>query len=205
MSVTSARVPGAVVSGVICLLLGVAGGVVIASFTEFNLNKQAVANPGEGAAVNDAGKGGGPPGMGGMGGGKGGGRGGGKAGGKGGFGAPNPKAQLGQLVAKLDTLTKKPLAVELTPEQKKQAKEILAGIEAKDELTDDEAKDRLDAILKVVEGQRETLEAAGYRWPGQGGGGRPGGGPPPPNPPPNPFKQGEPNQRLKSLEATLAK
>lgn len=200
MSVASARVPGAVVSGVICLLLGVAGGVVIASFTEFNLNKQAAANPDAGADAKEGGGTGGmtmPPGMGG--GGKGGG---GK--GKGGF-TPSPKAQLTQLVSKLDVLTKKPLAVTLTPDQKKQAKEVLAGVEAQDVLSDDEAKAKLDALLKLVEGQRETLEAAGYRWPGAGGGGRPGGGGPPPPPPPNPFKEDEPNARLKSLQDTLGK
>jgi hypothetical protein len=200
MSVASARVPGAVVSGVICLLLGVAGGVVIASFTEFNLNKQAAANPDAGGEATDGGGKGGMPPMagGGMGGGKGGG---GK--GKGGF-TPSPKAQLTQLVGKLDVLTKKPLAVSLTPDQKKQATEILAGIEAKDALSDDEAKAKLDALLKLVEGQRDTLEAAGYRWP-DAGGGRPGGGGMGGGPPPNPFKEGEPGAQLKSLQDTLGK
>jgi hypothetical protein len=45
-------------------------------------------------------------------------------------------------------------------------------------LPDDEAKSRLDALLAIFEPQRETFEAAGYRWPGGGGRGGPGGGGP---------------------------
>ena len=200
MSVASARVPAAVVSGVICLLLGVAGGVVIGGLTDVRLDKQAAANPGDGGEAKDGGKGGPMPG-----GSKGGGKGG---GGKGGFGGPNPKVQLAQLVGKLDVLTRTPLSVQLTSEQKKQVKDVLAGLDAKDELTDVEAKAKLDALLKVVEGQKETLVEAGFRWPG-GGGGPGGGGPPgpggPPQQPPNPFKEGDRAKQLKSLEATVAK
>ena len=54
-----------------------------------------------------------------------------------------------------------------------------------------------------MEPHKETLEAAGFRWPGvQGGGGGFGGGPQPANP----FKAGEPaGDRLKSLQSTLGK
>ena len=41
-------------------------------------------------------------------------------------GGANSKAQLAQLIAKLDTLTAKPLSINLTPEQKKQVREIVA-------------------------------------------------------------------------------
>ena len=41
MSIASAKMPAVVVSGVICLLLGVAGGIVIASFVETGLDKKA--------------------------------------------------------------------------------------------------------------------------------------------------------------------
>ena len=117
MSIATAKVPAILATGLICLLLGVAGGIVIASYVDTGLNKQAAANPDETPEVRDVGvlkagmpgmgKGGGMPGgMPGMG--KGGDKGaGGKAagGGKGGF-TPNPKNQLTQLVAKLDTLTR---------------------------------------------------------------------------------------------------
>ena len=196
MSVASARVPVVLVCGIICLFLGIAGGIVLGAFVETPLNKRA---PVEGAETADAGmpKGG----MGGMGkggapGGKGGDRtGGGK--GKGGF-TPSSKTQLAQLVVKLDALTKKPLAVELTPEQKKQVKELLADLDAKDALSDDDAKAKFDALLKLLEGQKDVLEAAGYRWPGT----------PfalPGEPPPNPFKEGDPANRLKSLRESMAK
>lgn len=210
MSVASARVPAAVVSGVICLLLGVAGGVVIGGLANVRLDKQAAANPDDGGEAKDGGKGGPMPGGGGKGGGKGGGPGGaGKGGGgKGGFGGPSPKVQLAQLVGKLDVLTRTPLSVQLSPEQKKQVREVLAGLDAKDELGEDEAKAKLDALLKAVEVQKETLIEAGYRWPGAGGGPG-GGGPPGPVGPPrqasNPFKEGERAKQLKSLGETVAK
>lgn len=209
MSVASARVPAAAVSGIICLMLGIAGGVVIGGLANVRVDNQAAANPDNGGETKEGGKGG--P-MAGMGGGKGGGmKGGGKGGGgKGGFGGPSPKVQLAQLVGKLDVLTRTPLSVQLTPDQKTQMKEVLAGLDAKDELTDEEAKAKLDALLKVVEGQKETLIEAGYRWPSAGGGGGGfGGGPPgaggPPQQPPNPFKEGERAKQLKSLEARVAK
>jgi hypothetical protein len=67
-------------------------------------------------------------------------------------------------------------------------------------LKDDDAKARLDALLEVLKDQKKTLEAAGYRWPGEGGGF--GGGNPPP---PNPFKDQNNHDHLNSLQAQLAK
>jgi hypothetical protein len=211
------NVPAAVVTGIVCLGLGVAAGIVLAEFvTEKHKQAGAAPAPGEGDDAKGApgGKGMGmPPGGGGGGGG-------GKGGGKGGKGGgPNPRTQLAQLVNKLDTLTAKPLSVQLTPDQKQQVKEQLAGLDAKDELGEEEAKAKLDALLKVVEGQKDTLVAAGYFWPGGGGGGPPGGGggggfggggPPggPPgggNPNANPFKTGQNADHLKSLQTTLGK
>jgi hypothetical protein len=132
--------------------------------------------------------GGGPPGMGGgMGGGKG------KKG-----GGPNPKNQLVALVVKLDQLSQKPLAVQLTSDQKKKVQEQLAGLDSKDDLDESDAKKRLESLLDVVKDQKETLEAAGYRWPGQGGFQMP------PPPPPNPFKNDKNAKSLKSLQSVLA-
>jgi hypothetical protein len=121
-------------------------------------------------------------------------------GGPGGF-RPQPKSQLARLVAKIDQLTQKPLQLNLTTEQKAKLREQLQGLGDKDELSDEEAKKRLDAILEIVKKDKDTLEAAGYNWPGERGGGRGGSGPPPaPN-----FKEGPDADHLKSLQNQLAK
>lgn len=168
MSVASKKVPAAFASGIICLVLGGGLGAVIMWFAAKN-DPQANAAPSDDKGAGDAkGSKGGPGGPGGMGGGGGGGFGGGKG--------PNPKFQLAQLVNKLDTLTGQSLHVELTPEQKKQAKEQLAGLAEKDELTDDEAKAKFEALSKLLEPHKKTFEDAGYRWPGAGGGNAGGAG-----------------------------
>jgi hypothetical protein len=115
--------------------------------------------------------------------------------------------QLATLVDKLDVLTRKPLAVGLEGDKKKQVLEQLRDLGEKDELTDPEAKAKLDALLKVLEPDRATLEAAGYVWPGDGAGGRGGrggrgrGG----EPPPNPFKLEDNREHLKALQQRLEK
>jgi hypothetical protein len=138
----------------------------------------------------------------------------GKGGGNGRASAPDPKAQLAQLITKLDLLASKSLVLDLTSDQKQKIQEKLAGLDEESDLSTDGAKARLDGLLEIVEGQRTTLEAAGYRWPGAGGGGRggPGGGggggmmgnAQPPRGPSNPFKDGANNQHLKSLRAATA-
>jgi hypothetical protein len=120
------------------------------------------------------GKGGGGGGMmgkggGGMGGGMAKGGGGMAKGGGGGFG-PSPKTQLAQLVAKLDVLTEKPLSIDLTDDQRAKVREQIKGLASAEELSDDEATKRMNAMLEVLKDQKATLEAAGYRWPGEGGG-----------------------------------
>ena len=198
MSVASKNIPVALVTGILGLGLGIGGGIVLANFIEKEQKADADPDP-DGNLKSMKG----PPGMGPMPGGKGmpgGGKGAPKGDGAGGGrGGPGPKAQLTTLVTKLDVLTRKPLAVDLTPEQKKQVQEQLAGIDANDALSDDDAKAKLDAILKLVEGHKATLEAAGFRWPTAGAGGMP------PQTPPNPLKVGEGNEHLKSLRSTLGK
>jgi hypothetical protein len=128
----------------------------------------------------------------------GGGRGmGGRQGGGGGRG-PNSKNQLATLVAKLDLLTHKPLAVRLDAQQKDKMREQLKDLDD-GELSEEKAKERLDALLEILKDQRKTLEDAGYRWPGQGGGGfqRPADVP-------NPFKVEQNEQHLKALRELLA-
>jgi hypothetical protein len=221
MSIVSKKVPAAVVAGVICLGLGIGAGIVLAGY--FQEPKKEIAGGGGGPTEADyaAGKTGGKDGPGG--GGKagfggpkaGGGPGGGKAGfggpkagggpgGPGGGGGARSRTQLAQLVGKLDVLTAKPLSITLTPEEKQEVRKILDGLEAKEELTEEEAKEKLDALLKVVEKHSVTLEAAGFN-PTGGGGVRPGGSGGGSPPTANPFKDGTAAAQLKALRATLEK
>ena len=188
MSLADLKVPAAVATGVIGFALGVGAGVLamkaIPPKAEQESLSQAemMARAGPPATM--------PPGMmppagaRAMGGGPGGGRG------------PSAKTQLAALVVKLDQLTHKPLAVTLSDEQRRKLREQLRGLDEKDELGEEDARARLDAALQVVEGDRETLEAAGYRWPGQQG----GAPRPPADAPNNPFKEGANAQHLKSLQ-----
>lgn len=204
MEESQAKVPTIVSTGIICLLIGVFLGVLGMSLFGGSSNPLTAAPAG-------GEPGGGPSGMPGMsGGGPGGPMGGGPPGmpggmggmGKGGMGkkggGPNPKTQLVALVAKLDQLSQKPLTVQLTADQKKKVQEQLAGLDSKDDLDESDAKKRLDSLLDVVQDQKEILEAAGYRWPGQGGMQMS------PPPPPNPFKDAKNAKGLKSLQALLA-
>jgi hypothetical protein len=121
---------------------------------------------------------------------------------KGGFGArgPSAKSQLVSLVTKLDVLTKTPLSVSLSNDQKAKVRTQLEGLGEMTELSQAEAKKRLDALQDLVQDQRVTLEAVGYRWPAAPS---PGGGPP--MNPPNPFGfKGSPDAaHLESLLETL--
>ncbi len=208
MAFFTAKVPITIATGIICLMIGGGVGAGVMSYLQGDPKSNADAsNPDsakDGMKAPDPKDGmGGKGGKGGGAGGKGGGAiGGGKGGGKGGGGfAPSPKAQLAQLVTKLDTLTGQTLHIDLTPEQKKQAKELLAGLAEKDEIKDEDAKEKLDALLKILEPHKKALEDAGFRWPGgMGGGGPPGG-----MPPANPFKEGDSAAALKALEAKLGK
>lgn len=198
MSIASARMPAAVVSGAICLMIGIGGGLVLGSYVDVGLKKEAAG--GEPADLKEtspkAAMPGGMPGgaKGGMPGAKGGGQPGGKGGGAKG---PSSKVQLAQLVGKLETLTKKPLALELNADQKKELKSLLADLDAKESLSDEDAKTKLDALLKLVESQKATLEATGYRWPGSQFA--------PPIDLPNPFKEGESAAKLNLLRDSLGK
>ncbi len=178
------KIPAGVISTVAALIGGIGIGVVGMAACGYETKKK------EGEAV----AGGPPPGMGGMmpegmpGMGA-------KGKGKGGFGAPNSKNQLATLVGKLQQLTDKPLTVTLTEEQRTVIREQIKDLEDKKELTEDDAKTRLDAILKAVEGSRPTLEAAGFRWPGAG--------PAMPSNTPNPFQDDDNHDRLRALQKSL--
>src|ERR1700687_2019634 len=62
-------------------------------------------------------------------------------------GGPNSKNQWAVLVNKLEALTQKPLIIQLDDEKQKKLAEQLQGLEAKEELSEDAAKNRLGAKL----------------------------------------------------------
>ena len=195
------KVPAIIATGVICLALGLGIGILgMHYYGPIELPTWLGGQPKQPIALEDldpndvpvmaqkkwGGKGAGGP--------KGGGpKGGGPKGGMLGKG-PSAKVQLSGLVTKLDLLTQKPLTVKLDAEQKKQVAESLKGLDTLDELTDEDAKKRLDGLLEAVKDHKETLQAAGFRWPDSG----------PPGLPldmtKNPFKM-EPNSKhLQALE-----
>lgn len=123
------------------------------------------------------------------------------AGGPSGTAGPNPKTQLATLVTKLDQVVDRPLKLELDDKARDAIRTQLDGLEELRELSRDEAKARLQAILEVLKPQRSTLEAAGYRWPAE----RPAGGMMMmgPSDPPNPFQESGGSAALRSLEERL--
>jgi hypothetical protein len=193
------KVPGIILALVGGLGLGVAGGVILMGTMGYELRSPEASNPpapegAPGAPPGGMGRGGGmvampmPGGRGGRGG-----------------GGPNYKAQLATLVVKLDVLTEKPLTVQLSEDQRKKVKEALKGLDG-DELSDEDAQKKMDDLHELLKDQTGTLEAAGFRWPGEGGGrggGRGGRGGP--DGPSNPFKTDDNAKHLKSLEERLDK
>ena len=207
MAVLKAKVPAVIATGIICLCLGAGAGALTMSYVAGKPEQQANASTGadeskEGAKdTKEAPKTKGDGKNQGKNQGRNQGKNQGRTEGKN-PPAPTPpssKMQLAQFVNKLDVLTRTPLKIELTAEQKKQIKDLLAEIETKDELSDDEAKAKLEALLKIVDEKRATLEAAGFQWPGASGGGGMNMG----TPPANPFKSGDAAEQLKSLLTTL--
>ena len=192
------RIPAGVLGTIAGLVAGLGIGVIGMARYGYQMPKQDEDPAGEAANAKDApkaippkmGPGGGKgmmmPGMGKGGGGK----------GKGG-GPPSDKVQLAALVVKLQQLTEKPLTLKLTDEQRATIREQLKDLAEPEELSNEDAKKRLDAILAAMKDDRPTLEAAGYQWPGA---------------PPqlaatgqNPFKEGPARDRLQSLQERLAK
>ena len=109
--------------------------------------------------------------------------------------------QLASLVAALDKVADQPLTIVLTPENRGIIADQLKGLDAAEEIKDEDAKARLELIHKVLEKDRKTLEAVGYRWSVDakaGFGGQPKDSP-------NPFKEGSLGERLKALQDRLNK
>jgi hypothetical protein len=111
--------------------------------------------------------------------------------------ATRPKNRLVALVAKLDQLSGEPLTLTLTENQRAVIREQLMDLDTK-EVSDEDAEKRYKEILEAVKEQKGTLEAAGYRWPGEGAG-------PAPSSFLNPFAEEQNAQHLKSLREKLVK
>ena len=105
-----------------------------------------------------------------------------------------PKDRLLSLVIKLDLLTSPTPLIKLTDDQKAKLREKLNGLD-KDEIKDEEAQKKLDDILEIVEGERKSLEMAGFQA---------GAGGDMPRPSPNPFKVSTNAKHLKELQDRLA-
>lgn len=197
------KIPGVVTTAFAALGLGLALGIVFMAGFGYKPNNPEGDGGGDGGAPEGDGSGAPPKlkmGPGGMPKGPGGGM---PKGPGGGFGAPpSPRVQLAALVGALDNVVDKPISVTLTAEERAAIAEQLKGLDAQAEIKDEDAKARLDAILKVIEKDRKSLETVGYRWPGapaaKGGFGGPKDSP-------NPFKEGAPHDRLKSLLERLEK
>ena len=115
---------------------------------------------------------------------------------KGRLSRPERKSQLASLVAKLDQLTGNTLTVNLGDEQKKAIEEQVRGLAAMEALAEEDAQKRLDALLVTLADCKDTLVAAGYRWPGERGS----------RPPdtPNPFADESNAKALQSLQQRLS-
>jgi hypothetical protein len=216
------RIPGIVLSIVGGVGIGLAAGILLMGLMGYTAKK-----PEEGGGDNQAAAGGrggrggnmpAPGGGGGFGGGAPGGFGGGAPGGFGAGGGRGGntgmnKFQLTALVNKLDQMTEKPLEIKLTDKEKNEIREQLAGLGDLEELSDDAAKEKSEKLHELLKDQKDTMEKAGYRWPGQGGGGPFGGGPGggrrggggQQEPPKNPFKEKPNAEHLKELTERLGK
>lgn len=128
---------------------------------------------------------------------------GGPGGGMGGMGGvPNPKRELTTLVRKVDLLTGR-IGIDLNQEQGASLAAALADVEKAEELTDDDAKAKHEAILALLdEGQKSQLDAIGLPRPPRGSGGGPGG--PPRETPANPFQDETNAKSLQNLRDRIA-
>ena len=77
---------------------------------------------------------------------------------------PRPAAQLVVLVDTLDKVVDKPVAVNLTPEERAAIAKELTGLDGSGDVSNDVAAAKLQAIQKILEKNRKALEAVGYRW-----------------------------------------
>jgi len=114
---------------------------------------------------------------------------------------PSPRLQLAALVNALDSLSEKPITINLSDEDRKGIAQQLQGLDAATEIKDADAKAKLEAIQAIVLKQRQSLETIGYRWVLDGKTANRTF----PKDSPNPFKEGADAERLKSLMERLNK
>jgi hypothetical protein len=193
MAVGQAKVPLAVVCGILGLAIGGAAGVLGMKAFGYHWSPEPKGEDGPG--------GGRPPGM--PGGPEMGGRpGSGFPGGQGipgmppGFGQSAAKDQLVKLIVTLDRLTGKPVTLALTDDQKAKLLGQLKGLPAKGELSEEDARKKLEVLLKDLKDHLATLKDAGFSLEQA---------PRPPVPIPNPFAEEENKKHLEALEKKLAK
>ncbi|HEY1858756.1 MAG TPA: hypothetical protein VGG61_00265 [Gemmataceae bacterium] len=178
------KVPGIVLSIIGSLGLGLGLGVILMGGIGYHWEKEQ--QPPMSFRTPDIGVAGPPPG----------------AGARQGPGSGANKAQLAALVGKLDLLTEKPLSIQFSDEQRKDVTELLKGLADADDLSDEDAKMKVEKLHNLLEEQRGTLEAAGYSWSGQRGG--PGRGAANGELPANPFKADQNAGHLKRLTDRVA-
>ena len=153
MALAQAKVPVIVTASIICFALGAAGGVFAMMSFGYAWKKPQGPPPG-------------PPGGGGM-------PQGGMPFGKMPFGKmpfgkmpseeTDPKNMLAKLIVKLDQLSQKPLKIDLNAEQQKKVLEQLKGLVGeKQELSTEEATNRITSLLEILKDHKETLAASGF-------------------------------------------
>lgn len=207
------KIPAIILGVLGGIALGFGGGVLAHAYLgtdlldprEFDPNDTGFNSPGAGSMPPNMGGGQAQGGRPGGGGGRPGGRGrpeggGGRPGGGSGF-RPTSTNQLSSLIEKLTLLTDQPLA--LSTEEQKQVQEKLKDLQQLEEVNEDDAKTNLDNLLKVLEPHKDSLVAAGFRWPGERRrNGAPSGRPSPEG---NPFNQAETKKNIEALQSRFKK
>jgi hypothetical protein len=79
---------------------------------------------------------------------------------------PTAKDLLALLVAKLDRLTAPPARLTLNQEERKQVLSQLEGLADSKSISEDQAQKRLDALFDILKEHQKTLLSADFPWPG---------------------------------------
>jgi hypothetical protein len=107
------------------------------------------------------------------------------------------KRDLVTVITQMDTRLNPP-KLNLDAENKKKVLEALAGLDALEELSDEDAEIRFQKLRDVVISNLPEFQRVGFNWPGDAAGAGPR-----PNPR-NPFKDGKVGEVFKSVQKQLA-